>query len=77
MALISHRQAQEAGLALLKALGVTDLDRVVSFTLYFHCQDMPELTIVRCPESELADKTMLEAAAALAPAVRIDEVEEP
>lgn len=58
-----------AGVALLKALGVKDLDGVRGFTLTFHCDDLPVLVVERYVGAEMGDKTALAAAAQLNPQV--------
>ena len=73
MAILTKQQHDEACLALLKALGVTRLDRVVGFTLTCRVDAVPLLVVEYEPWSELADKTVLASAAALAPSVRVEE----
>ena len=73
MALLTRQQHDEACLAILKALGVTRLDRVVGFVLACRVDDVPLLAVEYEPGEELADKTVLAAAAALAPVVQIEE----
>lgn len=64
---LTHRQADEAALALLKALGVTDTDGVVGFVLECRCDALPRLTVERVVGERLADRNALAAASALAP----------
>jgi len=63
------RESQEAALALLEALGVSDRDRVVSFTLVCRADDVPRLFVERDVGAALAGEAARQAAAALAPVV--------
>ena len=65
----SREERDSAALALLRALGVKDVENVVGFVLTCRVDDVPTLVVERFVGPELGDKTTQVAAAALHPAV--------
>ncbi len=67
------KERSEAALALLRALGVEDVEDVVRFVLTCDCREVPTLVVERYVDRKLGGGAASRAASDLAPHVAVEE----